>query len=238
MVTLAERTPIQDRKRVNHALKSLGFGHLDDPNLITQVACLIESHEHFRGLLFSVHPDKRRLAYNSLRAHLRFTAKPLDVYELEIKRLAEEQQWDLIDPNNPAYPKAFEVQNIRLNDLAQEAIQQTEHEKKGGRLELVCSKCTKQRFFPAPKRKQAYKDAQAEGWRWAERNGLMKTYCPEHVPGRLTMTLRCSNDDCEKSERMRAWDEQDGYAKARVSGWIIGDFAVCPKCAVKKLIIQ
>lgn len=225
----------ENRRRINHALKSIGMGGLDDPNLIGQMGFLVEDHLHFRGLLMSMPPDKRRLAYDALRPHLSFAAKPLDVYEAEMKRIAEQEQWPVNDDGS-VYPKPFQVQNVDLELRAQEAIQQNEHEKQGGRLELVCSKCTRAAYFPAKKRTEAYKTAERDGWRWAERNGAMKTYCPEHVPGRLTMKLSCA--ECERKQLLRAWDEQDGYAAARLRGWVIGDDAKCPECAVKKLVLQ
>lgn len=224
---------IGDRARVNHELRKLGFGSLDDPNLIPQIAMCIRDHDQFRNQLFSVLPEKRRLAYEQLRPHLRFQAKPLDVYEAEMKQRAEREQWDVIDPANPVYPQKFAAG--RLSELAEEAIKQNAHEVKGF-LELICTACTKAGLFRAKIRKDAEKEAQSEGWRWAEKNGQMKTYCPEHVPGRCKMTLRCI--ECPRVDVVHAWDEQDGYTKARLSGWVIQDEAKCPRCAVEKLVIQ
>lgn len=225
----------ENRRQLNHALKSIGMGGLDDPRLISQMGFLIEDHLHFRGLLMAMPPEKRRIAYDALRPHLSFIAKPLDVYEAEMKRIAEQEQWNVNDDGS-VYSKPFNVQNINLEMLAQEAIQQTEHEKHGGQLELVCTKCTKAGYFPAAKRKQAYEQAHREGWRWAERNGVTKTYCPEHVPGRLTMRMTC--EDCGKLGLQRAWDEQDAYAAARLRGWVIESGTKCSECAVKKLVVQ
>jgi len=91
--------------------------------------------------------------------------------------------------------------------------------------------------FPGATKKAALKDAQAEGWRWAEKNGVTKTYCPQHVPGRATMTLECSG--CHLTQRHRVWDEQDGYATARVAGWSFDEEkCLCPKCAVKLVVLQ
>jgi hypothetical protein len=220
---------LADRARVNHELRKLGFGSLDDPNLIPQIAVCIRDHDHFRNQLFSVVPEKRKLAYEQLRPHLRFVAKPLDVYEAEMKQLAEKQRLPIWDGS--AYPKP--MPDAQLTQLAQDAIRQNAHEAKG-HLELVCTKCTKQGIFRSKLRKDAEKTAQGDGWRWAERNGQMKTYCPEHVPGRLTMTLECAK--CEKVETLRAWDEQSGYAAARLRGWAINDAATCPQCTVKQII--
>lgn len=220
-----------DRSIVDRELRKLGFGGLDDPNLIPQIAFCIRSHEQFRSQLFSVLPERRRLAYEQLRPHLRFAAKPLDVYEAEMKEMAERMQL-------PSYnEKTGEIIPFKtIDQVAQEAISQNAHEKAGGSLELVCTACTVAQVWKAARRTEAEKQAQSDGWRWAERNGVMKTYCPKHVPARLSMLLRCS--ECEKVEKVRAWDEQDGYRSARLAGWVIGDSAICPKCAVKLISIQ
>ena len=233
-ITLAERQVI------NKKLKQVGFGGLDDPNLFAQIATLYRDHNSFRGLLMSTHPDQRRIAYESLRPHLCFTPKPLDVYEHEIKERAEREQWDVW--NGTAYPDKFKVGEIESDEFklarqAREAIEQKEHEGKGGTLELVCTKCTVAEYFPAPKRKQAYKAAHDAGWRWDERNGRKRCYCPKHVPGRMTATILCSS--CYREHRMRAWDEQDFYAAARLAGWKIDDVCTCPSCAAPpKPLIQ
>jgi hypothetical protein len=230
---------LKQRQKINHELKTLGFGGLEDRNLYAQIATLYTTHESFRGLLMSTAPDERRIAYEALRGHLCFTAKPLDQYEREIKEKAEREQWAVW--NGTAYPSPFkpgeiESDEYKLNRVASEAIEAAEHEKAKGVLELVCLKCTVAEYFPAPKRKEAVKVAHDAGWRWDERNGTKRTYCPKHVPGRATMKLTCS--ECDKHERIRVWDEQDGYATARLMGWAIGETeTICPQCAAKPLLV-
>lgn len=231
---------LEERAKINHQLKKLGFGGINDPNLFAQIGTLYKTHNSLRGLLMSTRPDQRRIAYEAIKPHLCFVAKPLDVYEREIHEKAEREQWPVIERDNPHFPRPFRVQEVeseeyRIEHLAQDAIRQTEHEKQGG-LELICTHCTVANLFRAKTRKDAEKEAQAEGWRWAERNGVTKTYCPKHVPGRLTMTLTCLK--CDTVQRIRAWDEQDGYQSARLRGWVIQDAATCPQCAAKKLVVQ
>lgn len=222
-----------ERSKVDTELRKLGFGGLDDPNLMPAIAFFIKNHEQFRGQLFSVLPEKRRLAYESLRPHLRFPAKPLDVYEAEMKEMAERQQ---LPGFNAATGEVvpFKAGSAELDLLATEAIRQKKHEDGGGVLELVCTACTGFEHFKAKLKKDAQKAAHTAGWR----SDGQKTYCPKHVPTRLAMNLRCSMEGCERVERIRAWDTQDTYAKARLAGWAIGDSAVCPQCSAKKLIIQ
>lgn len=223
---------IDERKRVNHELRKMGFGGLDDPNLIAGIAFCIRDHEHFRNQLFSVKPEERRHAYNTLRPHLRFAAKPLDVYEAEMKDFAERMQL-------PGYNKEtgdlipFKAGSVELDRLATDAIRQNKHEKHGG-LWMTCAKCTVVEIFRAPHRKEAEREAEQSGWR----SDGEKNWCPKHVPTRCTMTLRCSADNCLVEEKIRAWDPQDGYASARVRGWVIGDAAYCPKCSAQRLTLQ
>jgi hypothetical protein len=235
-ITLSERT------KINHQLKKLGFGGINDPNLFAQIATLYRTHESFRGLLMSTAPDQRRVAYAAIAPKLCFTAKPLDVYEREIHEKAEREQWDVIHKDNPHWPQPFKVGEVesdeyKLARLAEDAIAAEKHAKAKGVVELVCTHCTLSGCFPAASRKAGLKDAHDAGWRWAERNGVEKTYCPQHVPGRATMTLTCSN--CGRQDRRRVWDQQDGYRTARLLGWDFNDEkCACPKCGAKPDLVQ
>jgi hypothetical protein len=222
-----------NRNKVNHELKKLGLGGLEDRNLMQQLAFFMTNHSVFRSLLMSTKPDQRRNAYEALRPHLSFAPKPLEVYEMEGRQKAEREQL-------PGYNAAtgeiipFKTGEVgdRLEELAQDAIRETAFVKGGGFLTLVCRKCTLEQSWRAKTRKQGDKDAMRDGWRMQEG----KAYCPKHVPSRLTMGLECSV--CERREKIRAWDEQDGYSHARLLGWIIGDAATCPRCAAKPVLLQ
>lgn len=220
---------LTDRKRVDHELKRLGFGGLDDPNLIPQIAFFIKNHEQFMKQLHSVKPPERRHAYNALRPHLRFPAKPLDVYEAEMKDFADRQQLPIFDGS--VYGKPYKTAEVRLREVAEEALAQNHHEKHGG-LTVACSKCKVAQIFRAKTHKEAERAAHEAGWR----SDGQKAYCPEHVPSRCTMSLECK--DCERLYRLRCWDPQDGYAKARLAGWVIENAATCPRCAAKPVLVQ
>lgn len=232
--------PLSERTKINHELKKVGFGGLNDPNTIQQIATLYRTHNSFRGLLMSTKPAERNIAYNALRPHLCFTPKPLDVYEREIHEKAEREQWDTW--NSATYmPEAFKVGEIetdqyKLEQAAQDAIEANAHEKAKGVASLICTRCTVEGRFPAQTKKLALKKAHEDGWRWEEKNGTTKTYCPEHVPGRAMMTLECS--ECHLTQRYRVWDQQDGYAKARLAGWEISEAAKCPGCVAKLILVQ
>lgn len=221
---------VSEKGKIDRELRRMGFGGLNDPNLVVGIAFYIQSHEKFRSMLFAVMPEERRKAYEAIRPHLRFAAKPLDVYEAEIKELAERNQLPTYNPKTGELIP-MKVGEVNLDLLATEAIRQNRHEKEGGLL-LTCCKCTVQEVFRAKLRKQAEKEAHQAGWR----SDGAKSFCTKCVPSRLTMTLACA--DCDKEEHVRAWDQQDGYAAARLRGWAIDDQALCSACAVKRIVVQ
>jgi hypothetical protein len=83
---------VQEVAKVNRELQRLGLGKLSDPKLFDQMAFLVRDHDHFRGLLMHEEPSVRAQMYQCLGPRLRFKAKPLEDYEAESKRIAEEKQ--------------------------------------------------------------------------------------------------------------------------------------------------
>lgn len=163
-----------DQKKINGELRKLGFGSLDDPGLIPAIAYYIRDHAQFRGQLFSVLPEKRHLAYEALRPHLRFTPKPLSVYEEEMKTMAEQQQWGQWNPKTHQI-EPFKVGEVgeKLDKVATKAIDEREMKC----LYLTCAKCTKIADFMAPTRKEAEAEARSAGW--LANDG--KSYCKKHA---------------------------------------------------------
>lgn len=175
-----------ERKRIDHELRKLGFGGLNDPNLVQQIAFCIRDHEQFRRQLFSVVPEKRKMAYEQLRPHLRFQAKPLDVYEAEMKQYAEQAQLPTLRQGE-VYPTPFKVPEVgyrvqvqedkhieRVNEkLAEEYTPRTEH-----CLTLTCAHCLKEEQFYSWSRILADVKASSAGWK-SEGD---KSWCPEHAP--------------------------------------------------------
>jgi hypothetical protein len=158
----------QERQKINHKLKKMGFGGLDDRNLFAQIATLYKTHDSFRGLLMSTKPDQRRTAYESIRPHLCFVAKPLEEYERETKDRAEREQWDVYDGTN--YPKPFKVGEVeseeyRLQKTAERVITKSERENQAkGYLTFTCKRCTKAESFPGLTRVDAAIKARDVGW--------------------------------------------------------------------------
>ncbi len=221
---------VSKKGEIDRELRKLGFGGLDDPNLVVGLAFYIRDEVQLRGMLFAVLPEERRRAYEALRPHLRFKVKPLDVYEAEMKDLAERQQLPQYDKRTGELIP-MKVGEVNLDLLATEAIKQNRHEKQGG-LMLSCAKCTTQMIFRAKLRKEAEKDSHQRGWRSDGR----ENWCPECVPSRCTLNLECF--DCRKKDEIRAFDQTDGYAAARLRGWVIEDAAVCSTCAMKRVTVQ
>lgn len=153
------------QRTLNHQLKKIGFGGLEDPQLVHQLAFCVRDHEHFRKILAVVEPDKRLIAYQTMRPHLNFEAWPLDRYIIAAKQEAEELQLPvtLKDGSVVAY-KDYHEDRPSLEVLAERAIKQAEEEKLHKALILTCSKCTYVQRFPAHDTIAAYASAKKAGW--------------------------------------------------------------------------
>jgi hypothetical protein len=152
-------------KQVDRNLKQMGFGGIDDPNIMKQLAFMVKDHDQFRKLLTTVEPEKRTVAYESLRPHLRFPAWPLDVYmakaaELAANRLADQAPLDV---------------------LASDAIERNRREEESqGVLTLDCHRCTKVQAYPGLRRTIALGYAMKDGWTFREGEDKKEvSICPE-----------------------------------------------------------
>lgn len=167
-----------ERKKIDSELRKLGFGGLNDPNLTSQIAFFIRNHEQFRNQLFSVAPEKRKLAYDQLRPHLRFPAKPLDVYEAEMKEMAERKQLPTLREGE-VYPVPYtpgEVGEKKAKTVAAvEAAIEAERKPNKGHIFLVCRQCLFGQAFVGENAAMANKDAFDEGWRM----DMDKPMCPK-----------------------------------------------------------
>jgi hypothetical protein len=91
---------VQNKAQINRELQRIGLGKLSDPKLFDQMAFLVRDHDHFRGMLMHETPSDRAQMYQCLAPRLRFKAKPLEDYEAESKRIAEEKQLPQYNPAN------------------------------------------------------------------------------------------------------------------------------------------
>lgn len=166
-----------DKKKVNAELKRLGFGGLEDKNLLDQMAVCVRDHRHFRGILLSVPPEQRKIAYEQLSPRLLFKPKTLEAYEIEGKQNAEQMQVATCE-NGGMIVKDFKSDvSIGLNKRAEDAIKRADAE---GQLTFDCSRCTRSDSFPAQDRLEGIADARRAGWRfkWGGSKLELST-CPE-----------------------------------------------------------
>ncbi|HEX3941592.1 MAG TPA: hypothetical protein VHX11_08940 [Acidobacteriaceae bacterium] len=186
------------QKQVNHEMKKLGFGGLDDPQIIQQMAFCIQDHEHFRKVLLSVSTgEQRKVCYDVMRPHLRFEAKPLDWYIMRGKQEAEELQLPIQNADGTFTPfKDYHPRQSPLEAQAEKALKESGiRDQAKGALQLVCSKCTREGIYYALDAIAAYAAAQRHGWvfqKFARKNsesGKIETkevsICPRCPAARL-----------------------------------------------------
>jgi len=130
---------------VAKALKRFGLPS-DIGAAIAALASTVRDHRHFETLLTSCDPEERQMLYDSCLPHLRFTAKPLDVYVASAGRMAERLQLPVLGPNGELleFRPAHDVSSI---EKAAEQALAAELAKKT--LILTCAKCTHQQSFVA-----------------------------------------------------------------------------------------
>lgn len=128
---------------VRKALQRFGLP-MDFGAAIAALASTIRDHQHFETVLTSCDPEERQMLYDSCRAHLKFAAKPLDVYVASAGRMAEAMQLPVIDAEGKLHEFApaqdvSSVEKSAQDSLSAEMARRT--------LVLVCSKCTRQEKF-------------------------------------------------------------------------------------------
>lgn len=94
----------QETNRINNLLGSYGLGQLNEPGTVAALGFLVVDHAHFREMLNGCAPAERVNMYEALRPHLRFPAKPLDVYVAELADLAERKQLPTIAADGSLQP--------------------------------------------------------------------------------------------------------------------------------------
>jgi hypothetical protein len=173
------RTP-SERTEICNFLGRRGLATLDDPRgMVQQIGFLVRDHDHFRSLLVRCEPEERRVMYESLKPHLRFGAKPLDVYIAEAQRDAEARQLPTVDEHGNFQP--FKVGEIRTEDADDETLENHVEQKiedletaqkavnealAKKTLILVCAKCTKEESFPGAFRTDCWVAARRAGWHY------------------------------------------------------------------------
>jgi hypothetical protein len=129
---------------VDKALKKFGLPDLN--SAVAALASTIRDHKHFETLLTSTAGEERQMLYDSCVPHLKFTAKPLDVYVAGAGQMAERLQLPTLDAegNLHEFRPAADVKSIEK--AAQQAIAD---DLAARTLTLVCSKCRHVAIFTA-----------------------------------------------------------------------------------------
>lgn len=177
---------------INHELRSRGFASLDEAGpLMSQLAVCVRDEAHFRALLNACEPEHRREMYEALAPNLRFKAKPLDIYLIEMAQDAERRQLPTIGPNGELLP--FSPPRIGnalsgappLSDdaIATEAVAEALAKE---RLWLVCALCTREDVFRGATKEDAVADARKNGWRVG-----YKRPSPESAPEQVEVCPAC-----------------------------------------------
>jgi hypothetical protein len=180
------------KEPIQRKLRELGFSRLEDKELIEQMAVCVRDHEHFRAILAKVEPDKRGIAYEAFRGHLRFTPKPLEVYLSESAQKAEAEKLPVWDEKNQTvtdYADYHGSGRPYLEVLAEQAIHRAERERTAkGSLTLVCRKCTREAIFPSLDHIAAYAYATKVGWIFEkDDDGKERAVCPECPAARVEL---------------------------------------------------
>ena len=125
------------------ALNKFGIS-LSINDAIAALAGTIRDDAHFQRLIAEADPKIRQEFYDSVQPHLKFRAKPLDVYVADAQQKAEREKLPLIGENGQLLPfrPARDVAT-GIKD-AEEAIARGLAER---RLTLTCSKCLAEETF-------------------------------------------------------------------------------------------
>lgn len=163
-----------DRHSINRYLGNRGLSTLEDPHgLVAQLGFLIEDHDHFRRALLKCEPDERRNMFESLRPHLSFEPKPLDVYIAEAGAEAEAQQLPTVDAEGKFH--AYRPADIRTIERVVDETLSANHL----HLSVTCRKCTVVATFHGHSRREVVEKLRSAGWTWDEIKGDGLEICPE-----------------------------------------------------------
>lgn len=180
---------IREAKQLDRKLREHGLAGTDEPRaLFRQLATLIPDHSSFQKVLTAVEPEQRRNCYESLRALLRFEAKPMDVYLAEAGQQAEREQLPLVDDTQPTGLRPFmPTRNANPTTGDDHVIENPAVIGNifGGNIELTltCGKCTRQATFYGTTIVDATMKARKADWLWdLERKYDICPKCPAVRP--------------------------------------------------------
>jgi len=172
---------MDNRKTINNYLGNRGLSTLDNPQgLCQQLGFLVEDDRHFMQMLNKCLPQYRRDMYEALRPHLRFEARPLDVYIAELGMQAEIEKLPTVDADGKFHE--YRTPEIRTEspDLAEDIKDVVEETLAKKHLTVTCRKCTREETFHGGTRADVIYKLRAAGWTWGvDDAGEGREICPD-----------------------------------------------------------
>lgn len=210
-----------ERRKLENQLMVMGLAGLDDPELVIQMAKIINAHPGFSdphafylGMLNGCPVVKRREMYDALLPHLKFKVWPLDTYERLLKEHAANVESYYAPVHVGEEPIKFagqEFEQVRAKDAAAVLVK------------VSCSKCTSEAQFYGETVVTAIQVARLDGWKRDLLN--QKEICPkcagEEAP-RGFFEARTPEDDARvqraaAKRKQRADRMRRAIASARVN---------------------
>lgn len=128
------------------------------------LAMAIDDHEDMRKLMATVEPEKRKIAYETLRGLVSFQLKPLDEYIRMNGEFAERHRLPTLNTETGELT-AFEPARNAVEKAAELAIHKGMDVKQGV-LVLTCPKCTYHAEYSGFTVVSAVTLARADGWKY------------------------------------------------------------------------
>lgn len=163
------------RRKLENQLVVMGLSKLEDPELIVEMAKLINahpgftnSHSFYLGFINGCEQEKRRETYDALLPHLKFKVWPLDTYIRLLKEHAA---------NVESYYDPVKVGTEPIKFAGNEFQQVSPGDAEGCILKLTCYKCTQSEEFYGLTPIEAITVGRADGWK--RDLGMQKEICPK-----------------------------------------------------------
>jgi hypothetical protein len=171
----------EQKRKLENQLVVMGLSQLNDPELIIEMAKLINahpgftnSHSFFLGFINGCEQEKRTEMYNALRPYLKFDVWPLEKYVAKLKEHAS---------NVASYYDPVQLSDEPVKFGGKEFRQVKPGEADACILTLTCYKCTKTEDFMGLTPVEAVTVARSVGW--VRDLEMQKEICPDCPAVRL-----------------------------------------------------
>ena len=214
------------KDQLNRILQAAGLSTTGDPAaLCAQIGYLVRDHEHFLSLLVACTPENRSTMYESLRPHLRFVPKPLDVYMAEAAMDAAARQLPVQNPDGTL--GEYKVPEI-TSQWRCSWCGEPSHEPAKDEV-IVCPKCGTEGVTDRQTAREVFKVPTLESKTEDEavaQNAVAEALAQQHL------WLICRK--CTKEATFDGPDRGDCVKQARNAGWAYDSWAegseLCPEC--------